>query len=204
VASESVRVVCCCACVCVFCSVPAGQRFCSPLTHQQLGGLNRLSSKKATDRRSWLEGIVGPLAAAAHTGGSNGSSSSAAPLPAAALPGLGLDPSAAAAAAAAGQRSPAAGGSSGPVLPTGVEVSGALGMVRGRVLPPPHLAYATPECAYPGSQVGFGVRVDVCCACQPSALNCVHWFGVLVARSGSVEKDAVGSEGGWHKFLSTH
>jgi hypothetical protein len=50
------------------------------------------------------------------------------------------------------------------VLPSGVDVSGALGVVRGRVLPPPHLAYATPECAYPGSQVGqtgASVRLDV-------------------------------------------
>ena len=58
------------------------------------------------------------------------------------------------------QQQKAAAGSSGsnggPVLPTGVDVSGALGVVRGRVLPSPHLAYATPECAYPGTQVCSG------------------------------------------------
>jgi hypothetical protein len=112
----------------------------SPLSYQQLAALNRLSSKKASDRRAWLEGVVGPLAAAPHTS-SNATSNT-------------LPPAAAAAAARSPEQPPSSSSSSGPVLPTGVDVSGTLGVVRGRVLPPPHLAYATPECAYPGSQVG--------------------------------------------------
>lgn len=45
------------------------------------------------------------------------------------------------------------GGEGSALAGSGVEVSGLLGIVRGRVLPAPHLAYQQPECCYPGSQV---------------------------------------------------
>lgn len=150
-------------------SVPAGERFsAAPLSHQQLTALNRLAgAKKATDRRTWLEGIVGPLALATHASASgnsgnsgSGSGSSSVPQLTAAIGGLGLDSTSAAAAGSGGsaegqQQQQAKGGGAGPVLPVGLDVSPALGVVRGRVLPPPHLAYAAPECAYPGSQVSL-------------------------------------------------
>lgn len=56
------------------------------------------------------------------------------------------------AAAAAGVVSSAAN----PLPGAGVDVCGMCGIVRGRVLPSPHLAYHTPECCYPGSQVTTG------------------------------------------------
>jgi hypothetical protein len=120
------------------CAIPAGQRYRLPLAPAQLAALNRLAAKKAGDRRLWLEGIVGPLAPAA--AGST-TAATAAPL------------GAAAAGAAALTGGSGGTGPAGPLLPPGLEVCGVLGVVRGRVLPAPHLAYATPECAYPGSQV---------------------------------------------------
>jgi hypothetical protein len=115
-------------------SIPTGQRFKAPLDQQQQAALARLSSKKSPERKQWLEALVGPLAAASPPPPA-GSSIIAAAEPVA--------PAGAAASAAAAALLSAAG----------VEVEGSLETARGRVLPAPHLAYQTPECCYPGSQV---------------------------------------------------
>jgi hypothetical protein len=148
--------------------VRAGQRYVLPLAQQQLAALNRLSSKKAADRRTWLEGLLGPLAP---NSSSLACSSSATALllqqqqqlPQQLPQGGFVDASGLLGGAVAGvQHSGGSGSSSsgaaGPLLPSGLEVSGMLSNVRGRVLPPPHLAYSTPECAYPGSQVRCVLR----------------------------------------------
>lgn len=123
------------ACVAA-CSLPVGQRYAPPLEHQQLSALARLSAKKSTDRKAWLEALTAPMAAAAATLPETPTGSVAVP-----LPGAASEPAAAACP------------SSSPLPGSGVEVSSLLGIVRGRVLPAPHLAYQQPECCYPGSQV---------------------------------------------------
>jgi hypothetical protein len=134
-------------------SLPPGQRYAPPLEQPQLAALARLGAKKATDRKAWLEALTAPLAAA-------GSSQ---PLP---VPGASAEPG-----AAAGN---GVGSSDSSVLAgSGVEVSGLLGIVRGRVLPAPHLAYQQPECCYPGSQVRSPcvkcVGADICAAKDPAS-----------------------------------
>jgi hypothetical protein len=118
---------------CTCCSLPPGQRHAPPLEQPQLAALARLGAKKASDRKAWLEALTAPLAAAA----------SSTPMP---VPGAAAEPGEAAGNGIGSSDSSALAG-------TGVEVSGLLGIVRGRVLPAPHLAYQQPECCYPGSQV---------------------------------------------------
>lgn len=119
--------ICCC------CSFPPGARYLAPLDMFQLSALARLGAKKSSDRKTWLEALMATPAAAPPAG--------AAPVP---VPGA-AEPAAA-----------NTGSSSLSPLPgAGVDVCGLLGIVRGRVLPAPHLAYHTPECCYPGSQVNL-------------------------------------------------
>ncbi|KAF8058950.1 AGO1 [Scenedesmus sp. PABB004] len=158
------------------CSLPPGQRYRAPLDAAQLAALARLGAKKSTDRKAWLEAVLAPLAAASAGGGGG-----AAPDAPAALLGQGPD----AAAAGAAPASPGGGGGApSPLAVAGVEVAGGLGIVRGRVLPAPHLAYATPECCYPGSQGQWNVKTP----CRlPGCARVSSWALVVLLPQASVD-----------------
>jgi hypothetical protein len=62
-------------------------------------------------------------------------------------------------------------------------------VLRGRVLPPPHLAYGTPECVFPGSQGQWNVR-----ACRlPGPCRIASW--ALVALMAQADIDVEGPAG---------
>uniref|UniRef100_A0A383VYD8 Piwi domain-containing protein n=1 Tax=Tetradesmus obliquus TaxID=3088 RepID=A0A383VYD8_TETOB len=152
------------------CSLPPGQRYAPPLEQQQLAALARLGAKKPGDRRAWLEALTAPLAAAA---------AASAPLP---VPGAAAEPGSAAGNGVGGGEGSALAGS-------GVEVSGLLGIVRGRVLPAPHLAYQQPECCYPGSQGQWNVK-----SCKlPGASRIASW--ALVVLMPQAQADVEGPSG---------